>query len=80
VIGPSASDRGYSEQTAQEIDAEIKRILTQAMTHVNDLLSKNRDKLETLAKALMEKENLNADEVNQLVGLPTTPPGNALPA
>jgi cell division protease FtsH len=75
-----ASDRGYSEQTAQEIDAEIKRILTQAMTHVNDLLSKNRDKLETLAKALMEKENLNADEVNQLVGLPTTPPGNALPA
>lgn len=74
-----ASDRGYSERTAQEIDAEVKKLLTQAMTHVKDLLQKNRDKLEALAKALMEKEILNADEVNKLLGFPTSP-GTAVPA
>jgi cell division protease FtsH len=73
------SDRGYSERTAQEIDEEIKKILVQAMNHVKDLLNKNRDKLEVLAKALMEKEILNADEVNHLLGMPASP-GNAVPA
>jgi cell division protease FtsH len=65
-------ERGFSEHTAQAIDTEIKRILTSAMEKVKDLLEKNRDKLETLAKALTEKEILNADEVNQLLGLPLT--------
>jgi cell division protease FtsH len=72
------SDRGYSEHTAQEIDSEVKKILTNALDHVRSLLEKNRDKLETLAKALMEKEILNADEVNQVLGLPLS--GSAVPA
>jgi cell division protease FtsH len=73
-----ASDRGYSEQTAQEIDAEVKKILTQAMSHVRDLLLKNRDKLEKLAHSLMEKEILNADEVNSVIGFPvSTGPASA---
>jgi cell division protease FtsH len=65
-----AHDRGYSESTAQEIDKEVKRILSSALDKVKALLESNRDKLETLAAALTEKENLNADEVNALLGLP----------
>ncbi|MCG3205250.1 MAG: ATP-dependent zinc metalloprotease FtsH [Elusimicrobia bacterium] len=63
-------ERGFSEQTAQQIDGEVKRILTTAFEKVKDLLEKNRDKLETLAAALTEKENLNGDEINSLLGLP----------
>lgn len=66
------NDRAYSEKTAQEIDAEVKNILTKALNDVKSLLSKNKDKLETLAKALYDKENLNGEEVNQLLGLPPT--------
>jgi len=65
-----AHDRGFSETTAQEIDKEVKRILTSAMDHVKNLLEKNRDKLEKLAAALTEKELLNAEEVDRLVEAP----------
>jgi cell division protease FtsH len=63
------NDRGFSEDTARQIDHEVKRILTTSYEKVRDLLDKNRDKLELLAKKLMEKEVLNADEVNNLLGL-----------
>ncbi|MCB4757262.1 MAG: ATP-dependent zinc metalloprotease FtsH [Elusimicrobia bacterium] len=65
-----ASDRGYSEKTAQEIDKEVKDLLTKAFGHVKDLLSKNRDKLDAMAKALIEKEILTSEEVNRILGLP----------
>jgi cell division protease FtsH len=65
-----ASDRGFSEHTAQQIDSEVKRILTSALEKVKDLLEKNRDKLEKLAQALTDKEMLNGDEINSLLGLP----------
>jgi cell division protease FtsH len=64
------NDRGYSESTAQQIDTEIKRILSSAMEKVKDLLEKNRDKLERLAKSLTEKEMLNGDEINAALDLP----------
>lgn len=63
-------ERGFSEHTAQQIDTEVKKILTSALEKVKDLLEKNRDKLEKLAKALSEKEMLNGDEINSLLGLP----------
>ena len=64
------SERGYSENTAQQIDTEIKRILSSAMDKVKDLLEKNRDKLERLAKSLTEKEMLNDAEINAALELP----------
>lgn len=63
-------ERGFSEHTAQQIDGEVKRILTSAYEKVKDLLEKNREKLNTLAAALTEKEVLNGDEINTLLGLP----------
>jgi cell division protease FtsH len=65
-------DRGFSEHTAQEIDREVKTILTSALSKVKTLLEANRDKLERLAKALTEKEILNSDEVNALIGVPAS--------
>jgi cell division protease FtsH len=66
--------RGYSEKTAQEIDGEVRNILNKAFDQVAKLLGTNREKLDTLAKALIGKETLNEDEVNQALGLPPTPP------
>jgi cell division protease FtsH len=63
-------DRPYSEHTAQQIDIEVKRILSSALEKVKDLLEKNRDKLENLAKSLNEKEMLNENEINAVLGLP----------
>jgi cell division protease FtsH len=64
------NERGYSEHTAQQIDTEVKRILSSALEKVRDLLDKNRDKLERLAKLLTEKEMLNGDEINVAIGFP----------
>ena len=63
-------DRGFSETTAQTIDREVKKILTTALDKVKILIEKNRDKLDLLANALFEKENLTAEEVSQLTGIP----------
>lgn len=68
------NDRAYSESTAQEIDREVKKILNNALEAVKTLLNSNRDKLDMLAKALMEKEILNAEDVDKVLGLtPATP-------
>ena len=65
-------DRGFSENTAQKIDEEVKSILVTALAKVKALLESNRATLEKLAAALSEKEVLNADEVNALIGLPAS--------
>ncbi len=65
-----SSDRGFSESTAQEIDREVKKILNDSLAKVKTLLEANRETLDRMAKALTEKENLNADEVNAFLGLP----------
>ncbi|MFN0117706.1 MAG: ATP-dependent zinc metalloprotease FtsH [Elusimicrobiota bacterium] len=67
------NDRGFSENTSQQIDMEVKRILTTAYEKVKNLLESNRDKLEKLSLALIEKEVLNGDEINELIGFPPEP-------
>jgi cell division protease FtsH len=60
--------RNFSEHTAQVIDEEIARILHAAGDKARDLLSQHRDKLDTLAKALVENEILDDQEIEQLIG------------
>ncbi len=57
----------YSEKTAQYIDDEIKKILEKAQNQAKTILGKNKDKLESLAKLLLEKETLNGNEVKKLL-------------
>ncbi len=60
--------RDYSEQTSQLIDKEIKRIVDECYTKAKTLLKENVEKLETLAKALLEKEILDGEEVKEILG------------
>jgi cell division protease FtsH len=71
----------YSDQTAQAIDEEVKRIIAECQDKVTGLLRANRPKLENLAKALVEKEVLNREEINRIVaGEPLDKPVTGLPA
>ena len=53
----------YSEQTAQEIDQEVRAIVQRQYVHVKDLLTREQDKLQHLADALIERETLDAEEI-----------------
>jgi cell division protease FtsH len=53
----------YSEKTAREIDEEVHRIITDQYQRVTGLLKTSMDKLELMAKALLERETLDSEEI-----------------
>jgi len=59
--------RDYSDRTAQMIDEEIKSLLDQAYTEAKQLILANRERLETLAQALLKYETLDGEEVNRII-------------
>ena len=59
--------RDYSEQTAQEIDSEVRSLVEDCHTTVNELIKKNVDSLHRMAEALLVFETLDTDDVNRLV-------------
>lgn len=59
--------KNYSEQTAQIIDEEVRRILAKQYDIAKDILSSNKDKLELVAKALIEFETLTEAEFSLLI-------------
>jgi cell division protease FtsH len=65
--GPSI-DKKYSEETAQLIDSEVKALVEQARQTVTDLLTTNREKLETLARELLSKEMLQYCQIEEILG------------
>jgi len=60
--------REFSEHSAQIIDEEVSRILHAANTRAMQLLTKHRDRLDSLAKALCEEETLDENEIAELIG------------
>jgi cell division protease FtsH len=71
----------YAEETAQQIDAEIRRILTQAHDKAREILTNNRDKLETVTRRLLEIEVMEGSELRRLLGIDAPPsPSDAQPA
>jgi len=73
----------YSEDTAREIDAEIKRIIDEQYKIAKDLITTHIDKLELIAKSLLEYETLEGSQVEEIVRTgkftPPTPPANMDP-
>lgn len=70
--------KDYSDKTAEEIDSEIKKIITDRYEYSKRLLSDNRDLLEKLASALLEKETLDASEIDAIIkGTEETAQGQA---
>ena len=76
-------DRQYSEATAQEIDREVKKLCDNAYNRAMQFISANRDKVEIIAKALLEFETLDGEQVKDIVQTgamknpPNPPPGSA---
>src|ERR1700686_4028069 len=59
--------RDYSEATAEEIDHEVRKILDEAYQTAKKTLLANRDKLEVIAKALLEYETLDGSQIKEIV-------------
>jgi cell division protease FtsH len=78
---PFMQERGnYAEDTAQKIDAEVKRILTDAHNEARRILRERRSVLDELSERLLVKEVIESDELMELMGpIPPKDP-DAIPA
>ena len=75
-----AQHRDYSEDTAIKIDQEVRKLVSNGYSTARQILSDNRDTLEKVARALIEREVLDANEIRMLVDgkeLPPVPPPTA---
>jgi cell division protease FtsH len=62
--------KDYSEDTAILIDSEIKRIVTECAGRARQMIETNLAKLHTLARALLERESLDGEEIARLLRVP----------
>jgi cell division protease FtsH len=62
-----ASDRDFSDETAAAIDEEVRNLVDQAYRRAKDVLVNNRHILDRLAEMLVEKETVDADELQELL-------------
>src|ERR687888_453386 len=62
-----ARQKDYSEQTALLIDGEIKRIVLECATRAAQILEENLEKLHALARALLERESLDSEEIARIL-------------
>ncbi len=71
----SMSSKSISEATQQKVDAEIKRILDEQYIVARKLIEKNKKKVEAMAKALLEYETIDSDQIDDLMaGKKVRPP------
>ena len=67
--------KNVSEATLQKVDQEIRKIIDQQFSLAKKLIVDNREKVEAMAKALMEWETIDADQINDIMaGKPPRPP------
>jgi len=60
--------KDYSEKLAEKIDEEVMAYINEAVETARKIITENRDKLERIAKALLEKETLEKEEFEEIVG------------
>ena len=66
--------RDFSEDTANVIDDEVKKIVSSCMKRAEKILSENIDKLHSLSNALLEREILDGEEIDKILRGETLPP------
>lgn len=66
-IGLPPGPKEYSEETARQIDQEVKRLIDESDEKVRNILSQNQDKLRSLAAVLLEKETLEGEEIRKIL-------------
>jgi cell division protease FtsH len=80
---PMGPERGaYAEDTARLIDAEVKRIMTEAHDEARRILTDKRDVLESVTRRLLDIEVMEGDELRSMLALPPAnpdPSGTPLP-
>jgi cell division protease FtsH len=75
LSGPSfPGTRQVSEETAEVIDAEVRRIIEESQEEATRLLARHRPQLDALVEALLSRETLNEAEILEVTGLPPAPP------
>jgi len=78
-----SQNKTYSEQTSQQIDAEVRRLIDEGYQLAKKLIDDNRDKLDLIANALLEHETLDGKQVEDIVltgkFTPTAPPPDVDP-
>ena len=68
---PLGPERGnYAEDTARLIDAEVKRIMTDAHTRARSILTDKRDMLEKVTRQLLEQEVMEGETLRSILGVP----------
>jgi cell division protease FtsH len=70
----SPRERSHSEETAREIDEEVRRIIDRAIDKVRHILAARRNSLEALARRLIEKEVIDSEELRSIVDSTSTSP------
>jgi cell division protease FtsH len=73
---PIEEQRMYSEATAERVDADVERLITQAHQQAHAVISEHRDALERLAQALMQEESLEREQVLAIVSGSQEAPGS----
>jgi cell division protease FtsH len=72
---PMGPERGpYGEETAQRIDAEVKRLLEDAHDRAGQVLNERRHLLEMVTRRLLEKEVIEGEELKELIAQATAQP------
>jgi cell division protease FtsH len=78
--------KNVSESTLQQVDAEIRRIIDQQYGIARSIIEEHREKVETMAKCLLEWETIDADQINDIMEgreprppKPTQPPAQHPP-
>ena len=72
--------KNLSEATMQRVDAAIRKIIDERYAIARKLIEENRDKVEAMAKALLEWETIDADQINDIMGgKPPRPPKPTAP-
>jgi cell division protease FtsH len=66
------ASKGYSEETAKQIDEEVKKIVDKTYQRVKELLTAKKDKLGALARLLLEKEVVEEVDLKRILQLSTT--------
>ena len=64
--------REYSEDTAKQIDEEVKKIVDETYLRVKEILTGKKDKLEELARLLLEKEVVEETDLKKILELPAS--------
>jgi cell division protease FtsH len=69
-----AQHRDFSEETARQIDLEVRRLIDEAYQTAHSIVDSNKDPMHRLAAALLERETIDAEEVRMLIEGKELPP------